>query len=224
MRDQVIDAFPFLRNLAPKSREVFLAQGVRMRLEHKKVLARDGKECVYLPLVLEGTLRVYISSETGKELTLYRIERGESCILTATCILNGGSFPAIAEAEGQTDVFLVPAKLLVRLVEEAAEWRRFIFGLYAKRLEIVLTMVEEVAFHHIDSRIAAHLARSAADKQQLVSTTHGEIAAELGTSREVVTRILKDLEADGLIETLRGKIRILRPVELRERAIKYSAV
>jgi len=224
MQEQLMRHFPFLASIPPKSREVLLSQAVRKTLDHKEVLAREGKECVYLPLVVEGTLRVYKSSENGREITLYRIEPGESCILTATCILNGGGFPAIAEAEGPSVVFLVPAKLLVRLVDEAPEWRRFVFGLYSKRLEIVLTMVEEVAFRHVDARIAAHLGRLTRDGNGLVTTTHAEIAGELGTSREVVTRILKDLEAEGLLATFRGKIRILRPEELKERAEKPSAV
>jgi hypothetical protein len=105
---------------------------------------------------------------------LNRIERGESCILTATCILNGSSFPAIAEAEGSTDVLLAPARLLVRFVEE-------------------------VAFHHIDSRIAAYLLKFVEGREGVVSRTHAEIASELGTSREVVTRILRDFEAAGCV-------------------------
>ena len=208
-RDLVTEAFPFIS-------EALLAQSIRRSLADGQVLAREGAECEYLPFVLKGTLRIYKSSEAGKELTLYRIERGESCVLSATCILNGGSFPAIAKAEGETEVLLAPAKLLVGLADENAAWRRYLFGLYAKRLEDVLTLVEEVAFHHMDVRIAAYLLRNGAGG--VVGRTHGEIADELGTSREVVTRILKDLEADGLISTSRGRIRVLRPDSLGQRA------
>jgi CRP/FNR family transcriptional regulator len=208
-RDQLTEAFPFFS-------EALLAQSIRRTLTDGQVLAREGAECEYLPFVLKGTLRIYKSSEAGKELTLYRIERGESCVLSATCILNGGSFPAIARAEGDTEVLLTPAKLLVGLADENAAWRRYLFGLYSKRLEDVLTLVEEVAFHHVDRRIAAYLLRNGAGG--VVSRTHGEIADELGTSREVVTRILKDLEADGLISTSRGRIRVLRPDSLGRRA------
>ena len=98
------------------------------------------------------------------------------------------------------------------------------FDLYAKRLENVLTLVNEVVFHHIDERLAAHLVRRAGVRQKAVTTTHGEIAAELGTSREVVTRILADFEADGLIATARGRISIRRPDALRERGAAYSGM
>ncbi len=194
-----------------------MAQAIRKSLVHKQVLVRPGNECAYLPLVLKGTLRVYKTSESGKELTLYRIEQGESCILTATCILSGGSFPAVAEAEGATDVMLLPSRLLVSLVEDHAEWRKFVFGLYSQRLEIVLALVEEVAFHHVDRRIAAYLIKTASGRQNVVNRTHAEIASELGTSREVVTRILKDFESSGLVTTLRGRIRVLRPADLEDK-------
>ena len=224
MDELLFDAFPILKTAPPRTKELLVKQGIRKTLAHKQVLVRDGNECAYLPFVLKGTLRVYKTSESGKELTLYRIEQGESCILTATCILSGGSFPAVAESEGATDVMLVPARLLVSLVEEHAEWRKFVFGLYSKRLEIVLALVEEVAFHHVDTRIAAYLVKSARGRHNVVSRTHAEIASELGTSREVVTRILKDFEAEGLITTLRGRIRILRPADLEEKGAHSLAV
>ena len=220
----LFDAFPILKTVPPRSKELLVTQGIRKSLTHKQVLVRPGNECAYLPFVLKGTLRIYKTSESGKELTLYRIEQGESCILTATCILSGGSFPAIAEAEGATDIMLLPSRLLVSLVEEHAEWRKFVFGLYSQRLEIVLALVEEVAFYHVDTRIAAYLVKSAKGRQNVVSRTHAEIASELGTSREVVTRILKDFEVDGLITTLRGRIRILRPADLEERGANPAVV
>ena len=222
--ERIFDAFPILRTAPLRSRELLVSQGIRKSLDHKQVLVRAGSECAYLPFVLEGTLRIYKTSESGKELTLYRIERGESCILTATCILNGGSFPAIAEAEGATEVMLLPSRLLVSLVEEHAEWRKFVFSLYSHRLEVVLALVDEVAFHHVDSRIAAYLVKSAKSSQNVVNRTHAEIASELGTSREVVTRILKDFETAGLITTLRGSIRILRPADLEQKWAHPSAV
>ena len=222
--ERLVEIFPFFATLPLGSREDILSRAVSKTLAHKQVLVSGGAECAFLPFVLEGTLRIYKASEGGREITLYRIERGESCILSATCILNGGGFPAIAEAEGDTEVVLIPARLFARLVEDNGHWRRFMFDLYAKRLENLLTLVDEVAFHHIDSRLAAHLVRQAGPRQKVVTRTHGEIAAELGTSREVVTRILSDFEAQGLIATARGRIRIRKPDALRERGAPYSVV
>jgi CRP/FNR family transcriptional regulator len=219
-----VESITFPSGVPQELRGILSARAVHKSLDDGDVLVRDGKECAYLPIVLKGTLRVFKNSETGKELTLYRIAPGESCILTATCILNNGSFPATAVAEGDTDVLLVPSKLLSRLVDESAQWRRFVFGLYAKRLEIVLALVEEVAFHHIDSRIAAFLLRLASGRSGFVRTTHVKIASELGTSREVVTRILKDFEAEGLIVTRRGNVEIVRPDGLKEKSGSFSGM
>lgn len=122
--EKALLAFPFLSSVPPGSRQAFLSRSVPKALEHRQVLAGDGSACAYLPLVLEGTLRVYKVSESGKELTLYRIERGESCVLTATCILTGGSFPAMAESEGRSLVALLPGALIASLVEEDRELTR----------------------------------------------------------------------------------------------------
>ncbi len=192
-----------------------MTQSVHKSLEHKQVLVRDGKECAWLPFVLQGALRVYKASDTGRELTFYRIEKGESCILTATCILNGGSFPAIAEADGPTELLLVPAKLVLSLVDRSPAWRQFVFAQFSRRLESALILVEEVAFRHIDARIAAFLLREAGAASAAVRRTHGAIADELGTSREVVSRILKDFESVGVITISRGSIRILDEKRLR---------
>jgi CRP/FNR family transcriptional regulator, anaerobic regulatory protein len=216
-RDPIARTFPFLASLPARARDQILASSVRKKLENKQVLVPQQGDCAWLPFVLQGTLRIYKTSPAGRELTLYRIERGESCILSATCILNGGTFPAVAEAEGPTEVLLTPARLLAELVEDNAAWRQYMFELYSRRLAEVLAVVEEVAFHHVDMRIAAHLLRHASSRGGVVTRTHGELADEIGTSREVVTRILKDLEVEGLIATARGRIRVLDAAGLGRR-------
>ena len=213
-RGAALSVFPFLDSVPSASRELFLSQAMAKRLEPDQILVSGGSECAYLPLVLEGTLRVYKVSSEGREITLYRIERGESCVLTATCIMNHDGFPAIARAEGSTLVALLPARLLSGLVEKHSEWRAFVFGLYARRLDAMLALVEEVAFRHVDQRIASHLLSAPSRSGGLVRTTHARIALEIGTSREVVSRILKDFEARGILRVSRGAVRILRPKEL----------
>src|SRR5271157_4288986 len=141
VQKRLAEVFPFFSTLPAGLKEVILSSAVSKKLTHKQVLASGGAECAFLPFVLAGTLRIYKASESGREITLYRIQRGESCILSATCILNGGGFPAIAEAEGDTEVILLPARLIAGLVEDNRDWRRFMFGLYAKRLENMLTLV-----------------------------------------------------------------------------------
>ena len=201
-----------------EAQEELSARAVSKSLSHKQVLVNGGGDCQYLPFVLRGTLRIYKVSESGKELTLYRIDPGESCILSATCILATSTFPAVAEAEGETDVILIPSRTFSRWVDEYPVWRRFVFSMYEKRLDMLLTLVEEVAFRHVDVRVAAYLASEANGQPASVSATHQQIAAEVGTSREVVSRILRDLESEGLLITERGRIRILDPGRLSDRS------
>jgi CRP/FNR family transcriptional regulator, anaerobic regulatory protein len=223
MSVKTLESFPFLSTMPPAAREALLARTVQRSLEDGQRLFRGGGKCTHLPFVLEGTLRVFHRSEGGKEITLYRIGRGESCILTASCILGREGLPVTVEAEGRTEVLLVPAGALERLVEDNPAWRRYLFGLYAKRLSGVLSLVEEIAFRRLDERLAAHLLRSAGGRTSVVAT-HAGIASELGTSREVVTRILKDFQAEGLVAVARGRIRMLRPDALERRAAAPSVV
>jgi CRP/FNR family transcriptional regulator, anaerobic regulatory protein len=220
--DEIMVSFPFLGRMPREAREELSARAVRKNLAHKQILVSGGGDCEYLPFVLRGTLRVYKVSESGKELTLYRIDRGESCILSATCILNTSTFPATVEAEGQTEVVLIPSPLFARWVDSYPEWRRFVFSIYEKRLEMLLTVVEEVAFRHVDARVSAWLAGAAGGHSVAVSATHQKIASEVGTSREVVSRILRDFEVEGLLVTERGRVRILDPAGLSARAEQSS--
>ncbi|HUX50873.1 MAG TPA: Crp/Fnr family transcriptional regulator [Spirochaetia bacterium] len=204
---EMIDAFPFMGEMEERQLARVVASIIPKSLDHGQYLARDGAECSYLPFVLSGTLRIYKLGEQGKELTLYRVERGESCILTATCILNSSEFPAIAQAEGSAKVALLPAPLFAALVDETPQWRRYLFGLYSQRLEMVIAVIEEIAFHHVDARVAGRLLGSSSAGS--VRTTHQQLASEIGTSREVVSRVLKDLETDGVIGMSRGMIEII---------------
>ncbi|MGA2762060.1 MAG: Crp/Fnr family transcriptional regulator [Spirochaetia bacterium] len=215
---EIFESFPFLSTMPREAMQELSARSVRKSLAHKQILVSGGGDCEYLPFVLQGTLRVYKMSEAGKELTLYRIDRGESCILSATCILNTASFPAMVEAEGPTEVILIPAQFFARWVEDYPAWRRFVFAIYEKRLEMLLTLVEEVAFRHVDVRVAAYLSGAAAGRKVAVAATHQKIASEVGTSREVVSRILRDFEAEGLVVTERGRIRVLDPARLSARS------
>jgi CRP/FNR family transcriptional regulator len=211
--DPALEAFPVLGSLPGAVQRDVLARAVRRRLDDRQGLVSAGAACSHLPLVLDGSLRVFTTSGSGREITLYRIGRGESCVLSATCIVRGDRFPAVAAAEGTADVLLVPADVAARLVDEQPAWRRFIFDLYARRLAEVLTLIEEVAFQRVDERLAAHLLARAPNGGPVLAT-HAAIADELGTSREVVTRILADFEARGLVALHRGHIDVSRPAGL----------
>ena len=185
-----------------------LAEGRTARFRDGELICMIGDACKGWPFVVSGAIRVYAMSEEGREITLYRIEPGVSCILTATCILGEHSFPAYASAIGDTEILLLPPQSFQKWFTDYPPWRRHVCGLLTERLVNVISVLEEVAFHRMDRRVAEHLLRDV-DGDDTIHATHAALAADLGTSREVVSRILKDLEKHDVVELGRGTVRIV---------------
>ncbi len=179
------------------------------RISTGKDVFVEGDQADALALLLSGVVRVYKIGETGREITLYRFGVGESCILTANAILSRQSFPAIATVEQDTEAIMVPADVFREWVRRYDLWREFFFALLSHRLASVLEIVNEVAFRRVDSRVAALLLQSG-HRENPVRITHQEIAAELGSSREVISRILENFGSEGLVRPGRGMVEILR--------------
>lgn len=215
-------AFPFLKQASQKSQNLLREYGMMKSLQRGDAISSEGDACHFIAFVLSGKARVYKVSKTGREITLYHIGAGESCILTMSCILSKTAFPAFACAEEPTQAMLLPSKVFEELIASDAEWRNYAFGLLAKRLSAVMTVVEEVAFRRVDERLAEYLLAQAATKKGAphLALTHEKIAAELGTSREVVSRLLKDFESEGLLQAQRARIRLLDEARLRSKAKK----
>lgn len=180
-------------------------------LEAGATILREGQTCVGAPFVMEGVIRVYKTAESGREITLYRIERGQSCILSSSCGAGIEHFPAAVVAERPTSAAFMPTATVRSLLAERQSFRDFVFAQYSRRMSEVIELVEEVAFRRVDERLRLWLAESAASGR--VSATHQEMADHLGTSREVVSRILKDWEERGLLEMARGEIILLAAFE-----------
>jgi CRP/FNR family transcriptional regulator len=155
--------------------------------------------------------------ETGHEITLYRFGNGESCILTANAILSQKNFPAIATVEKEAEAVMIPADAFRDWVKRYDLWRGFVFDLLSNRLSSVMAIVEEVAFRRMDARLATFLLERSR-RADSIYITHQEIAAELGTSREVISRILEDFSAGGMISASRGVIRVLDRETLQARS------
>ena len=168
----------------------------------------EGDSVDAIALLLSGVVRVYKISESGREITLYRFGNGESCILTANAILSRNNFPAVATVEREAEAVLIPAESFRAWVDNFTIWRDFVFDLLSLRLSVVMEIVEEVAFQRMDTRLAALLLKQS-DSSGLLQTTHQEIASELGSSREVISRLLEDFATKGIINSNRGSIEIL---------------
>ncbi len=211
------EILPFLRDPAAAIARDFTAQATLLRLPAGATIFAEGDECSAFAVLAGGQVRVFKIGETGREITLYRFGRGESCILTTSCVLSQRNFPAIATVEHDATAFVVGQTTFRDWIDRYSPWRDYVFQLLSQRLATVMAIVDEIAFRRVDVRLAEFLLRHAQGDPPTVSATHQQIAAELGTSREVVSRILADFSDDGLISSGRGQIVVRNPAGLRQR-------
>lgn len=159
-----------------------------------------------MPFVVEGRVRAYLISSEGREVTLYRVENGHGCVLTASCILGGTPFPASAVVETPVQGWTVRAAEFRQWVTQYEFWREYVFRLIGERLSTVLARLDDAMFQRFDTRLA-RLLLPLADTGGEVRLTHEKIALELGSAREVVSRTLNRWRLDGFVSLGRGLIR-----------------
>lgn len=186
----------------------------RIRLARGFEPFRAGSPCESYLFLLSGHVRVQILSESGRELVLYRIGPGETCILTTACLLGGNGYPASAVAETDVEVAVLPEPLFAELLDRSAAFRRFVFRAYARRLVDLMSLIDDVVFRRLDVRLANFLLAASTDGPR-IDTTHYQMAVELGSAREVISRQLKEFERRGWVALGRGAIEITDPDALR---------
>lgn len=170
-------------------------------------LYHEGDQCPGIAFVLSGEIRVFKIGESGREITLYEIFPGETCILNASCILARQNYPANAMALTNGTMLYLPHNIFLKLMSEFEHMRRFIFALFSRRFSEIIELIETVTFGKMDLRLIDYLVEKSEDDQ--LHSTHQKIAYDLGTSREVVSRLLKDLEKKGKIALSRNHIRLI---------------
>jgi len=206
--------FPALTELPPLLAQEVERQAIPMRAPAGSVLFDAGVACQALPLVLSGSIRVSKRAENGREIRLYSVHPGELCIVTVSCLLGASAYPATGIAETEVTALAVPRPLFMRLIAEHPPFREVVFVLFADRLTGLMTLVEEVAFHKLDQRLAALLL--ARGPTLLIS--HQAIAQELGSVREIVSRLLKQFEEQQYLKLGRERIELLDPLGLKQLA------
>lgn len=184
-------------------------------LPAEATLFRGGAACENYFLVLEGIVKVRKVSESGHEIILYRIEAGKVCELTTSCLLADADYPADAVAESDARVLLIPKVHFYEAMSGSPEFRKFVFSSLDQGMHELVQLIEEVAFGHMDHRLACHLL-DLAGQQKIVTGTHYDLAVGLGTAREVVSRLLKEFEHRGWVRLHRGRIEIIDQEALRE--------
>ena len=215
---RIASVMPILRRADPKLVKEFQQAAFFTRIPAGKDVFVEGDRTDAIALLISGVVRVYKIGETGREITLYRFGLGESCILTANAILSQQSFPAIATVEQEAEAVMIPADTFRDWVRRYDLWRGFVFDLLSQRLTSVMAIVDDVVFRRVDTRLASFLLNRS-QTQNPIPITHQEIATELGSSREVISRILEGFASEGLVRPARGTVEILDFESLRTRAV-----
>lgn len=213
-------AFPFLAELSVEVRQRLLAATQVAHFDHDTTLVRPRADVEAVPLVERGLIRVRRMDDSGKTLSLYDVAPGESCILALAGALRGGRYPAEAIADGGTDALLVDAEALRGAFSQDERLQQFVLDLYSARFIDMMQLVREVAFDRLDVRLARVLLNEAHAGPGLwrpVEASHGELAARLGSAREVVSRALGRLRKEELVTVERSRTILTDPAALAER-------
>jgi len=205
--------YPMLAQLPPASRARLAEASHWASVPAGQILFDDHQACQGFPFVIEGSVRVIKYAPNGRELPLYRVTPGETCIISSSCLLGRENYNARGIAESATELMLLPREAFDALLGEPA-FRDFVFHLFAHRMADLMQLIEEVAFQRLDQRLAALLL----GKGRVLHVTHQQLADELGSVREFVSRLLKGLAAQGLVRLSREQIEILDPAGLRKLA------
>jgi CRP/FNR family transcriptional regulator len=203
--EQLLSLYPALSQLSPDDLAALLRPEAAMRLPAGTRLFAETQPCGGFPLVVAGSIKVVKAAANGREMLLYRVEPGDSCIISSSCLLGHTPYTARGETETEVTLLVVPMPLFEKLLAENREFRDFVFHLFADRIAELMQLVEEVAFHRLDQRLARLLLARGDD----IQSTHQALADELGSVREIVSRLLKGFAADGLVSLGREHIALL---------------
>ena len=166
----------------------------------------SGSQCENYLLLLKGSVKTQLLSESGREMLLYQVRPGDSCVLTTSCLLSGEQYPAEAYTEEETSAFVISSHAFYRCLEQSAFFREFVFKNFAARLSNVIGRLGEVVFEGIEWRLAKELLGS---EKKILHLTHQDLAVKLGSAREVISRNLKQFESKGWVKLSRGAVTIL---------------
>lgn len=196
----------FFNKLSSEEKKLFIDNSFHSSFKKQDLPHASENECSGFIIVLNGMLRVYLTSSDGKEITLYKLLAGDSCIFTASCVFNNISFNVNVEAAEDTDVIILPSKDLDYLSKSNLDFGHYLLQLTQSKMSEVMYLVEQIVFKSFDKRLIEYLSEF---NSSTITITHSEIAKDLGTAREVVSRMLKHFENEGMIKMKRGSIEII---------------
>lgn len=208
---------PFWSKLSKEKKQMVLQMSRLNSFSNGENIHSGSKKCAGLFLIKTGQVRAYMISETGKEITLYRLFERDVCIFSASCIMKNINFDIFLEAESETEAYLIPTSVYTQLLKDSLEVSEFTNQLLASRFSDVMWIMEQVLFMSFDKRLAIFLLDQAViEESDVLNMTQDTIAKHLGSAREVVSRMLKYFSEEGCVSVTRGKIIILDEKKLRE--------
>jgi len=209
--------FPIWDKLTPAQQKIISQSSQSRSVPRGTVLHNGSVDCLGLLLILSGQLRAYIISDEGREITLYRLFERDVCIFSASCVMSNIQFEVIIEAEKDSDVIVLPPHIYKKLMEESAVVANFSNQIMGSRFTEVMWLIEQIMWKSFDKRLAAFLVEeSILDNTDALKITHEKIANHLGTAREVVTRMLRYFQSEGLVKLSRGTIELTDKKRLEE--------
>jgi len=217
--DRVIEEYPSLGGLPPALREEVERNLSVMQVPSGTPMFRERDSCNAFPIILSGRVRIARTMENGRELVLYDVEPGESCVLSTSCLLGNSAYNAHAQCATDVELATLPRTVFDRLVVEHRPFREEVFHLFGERLVRLVELVEAIGFQRLDQRLASALL----GKGQRIETSHEQLAHALAVSRESVSRTLKQFEEHGWVKLGRGVIEILQPRDLRTISTGHAA-
>lgn len=186
-----------------------------IQLPPKATVFHQGDTCHNYLVVVSGSIRVFTRAENGREIVLYRLNNGDSCVLTTSCLFGKSRYPAEGMSETEVTALAIPTQVFNKGIQQSDSFRKLVFSAFTTHVHLLITLVEEVAFGKLDMRLARFLLEHE-DTAHSIKITHQELATELGTAREVISRQLKELEQEGTISLHRGNIEIINRPRLQD--------
>ena len=210
-------AFPQLGELNDTVINDLMNKAATIDMPANTTAFRQGDACSNYLLILSGGIKVMTRAENGREIVLYRLGSGDSCVLTTSCLFGNARYPAEGISETDVTALAIPAAKFNHAVQHSRPFREFVFSSFSSHLGSLIALVEEITFGKLDIRLARHLI-SATPNGAMLTTTHQQLATELGSAREVISRLLKDFESRGWLKLSRGSIEILDRESLQQLA------
>lgn len=213
------EIFPVFNKLSARQQELILNSLITKSVKKGEIIHSANEECSGLLIIKSGQLRAYILSDEGREITVYRLFDRDICLFSASCVIRSVQFDITVSAQKDTELYIIPPKVYKSITEESAAAANFTNELMADRFSEIMWLIEQIMWKSLDRRVAAFLLEeTAVENTESLKITHEAIANHLGSSREVITRMLRYFQKEGLVKLSRGQITVTDAEGLRSLA------